>query len=102
MCHVLGAYWLHAPSSGILQEYSVLYFSYNSVNCNFKTSDDTKKLENLLSCIEACFSIAFLLSKHLQKILLDFISSEIKIFMLFFLRLLLFWWLIEERGGDLA
>lgn len=61
----------------------------------------TKKLENLLSFIEAYFSIAFLLAKHLQKILLDFISSKIKILMLFFSRLLLFGRLIEERGGDL-
>lgn len=57
----------------------------------------TKKLENLLSFIEAYFSIAFLLSKHLQIILLDFISSKIKILMLFFSRLLLFGRLIEEH-----
>lgn len=73
---VLTVYGLHAPSSGILWKYTALYFSYTSVTLQLQHIQWHKKAWRWLSLNQARFSIVFLFSKHLQRILLDFISNK--------------------------
>lgn len=75
---VLAVYWLCAPSSGVLQKYAVLYFSYTSVTLQLQHIQWHKKSWRLLSFNGVHFNIVLLLSKHLQRILLDFISNKEK------------------------